>query len=129
MESQLLGNFWTFLHWYGAPAIMAVVSAIYFFSDQRRPAYRARLISSSHGLIGVFLYFGAFAIGWVHSHEYRPHLGAPYISLYFLPLSSIIIAFYEFQGPRSVHLLQIPNVVALTWSLFLGAMAITGDWI
>ena len=124
-----MGEFWLFAQLYGAPVIMAAVSATYFFADQRRPAFRARLISSAHGVIGVALYFGAMAVSWAQPHGYRPYLGAPYLSLYVLPLIAIIVALFEFRGPRLIHLLQIANVAALTWSLFIGVMYITGHWL
>ena len=119
---------WYFLQWYASPFIMIGVSAAYFFADRRRPAYGSRLLSSAHGLIGAMLYFGALEL-WAMSPTYRPWLGWPYAALFLIPLSLIVVSFLKFQGPKLVHVLQIPNVLALFWACGVGGMAATGDWL
>ncbi|HEY2865358.1 MAG TPA: hypothetical protein VGK37_17195 [Casimicrobiaceae bacterium] len=108
---------------------MVTVSAIYFFADQRRPAYADRLISSAHGIVGVLLYFGALAIWWSSPNEARPFLANPYAFLYLVPLGLIGVSLFRFRGPRFIHLLQLPNLAALAWALFVGSMAVSGDWL
>jgi hypothetical protein len=108
---------------------MAVVSAVYFFADRRRPAYRFRLLCSAHGIAGIALYFGALAL-WAVSPTYRgPLAGWGYLILYLVPISLVVIALLRFRGPWLVHLLQVPNVCALIWAAFVGGMAVTGDWL
>ena len=80
---------WAFLQWYGAPLIMATISAIYFFADGRRPAYGDRLISSAHGIVGVLLYFGALAIWWSSPNQSRPSWQIPTRFCYLVPLALI----------------------------------------
>lgn len=116
-----------FLGLYLAPAIMAAVSVTYFFADARRPAYAARVISSAHGVLGMLLYFGALVSN--PQPQYRPSLAIAYLALYILPVAAIVVSFFTFRGPRLVHLLQIPNLLALYWALFVGGMAVTGDWL
>jgi uncharacterized membrane protein len=115
------------LGFYGAPAIMFVVSLTYFLADARRPAYGVRAISSAHDILGLLLYFGALLSNT--NPQYRPYLAIPYAVLYILPVAAIVVSFFTFRGTRLVHLLQIPNLLALFWSLFVGGMAVTGDWL
>lgn len=118
-----------FMQWYGAPVVMIGVSLAYFFADPRRPAVRERLLVSAHGLAGAALYFGAFAVAWFQPGGYRPYLGWPYAVLLLVPLALIGVSLFKFRGNRLTHALQVPNVVALLWSAFVGVMAITGDWL
>ena len=117
-----------FIQWYGAPLIMVPVSIIYFLTDARRPAYGMRLLSSIHGCLGALLSFCALGF---HAPPggYRPDLAVPYAALYLLPLLSILIALFSYRGNPLIHLLQAPNILALGWALFVGGMAVTGDWL
>jgi hypothetical protein len=117
-----------YIEWYGAPAVMAGVSAAYYFAYRGRPAYGRRLLCAAHGVAGVALYFGALAL-WASNPVYRPSLAWPYATLYLLPLALIVVALIKFTGPKLIHLLQLPNLCAMYWSLFVGGMAVTGDWL
>lgn len=123
-------NIQLFVLWLGAPTIMFAISALYFFTDPRRPAYIARAISSSHGAIGAILYLSALGLHMGSSpHEYRPHLAVPYVALFVLPAISVIAAFFTYAGRRIVHVTQLVNLPALVWTMFVGGMAVTGDWL
>jgi hypothetical protein len=117
------------IQWYGAPVVMIGVSVAYFVADVRRPAFRQRLWVSAHGLAGAALYFGAFLVAWALPLNYRPYLALPYAALLLVPLVLVGVSLVKFRGNRLVHLLQVPNVAALLWSAFVGAMAVTGDWL
>jgi hypothetical protein len=119
---------WYHTQWLGAPAVMTGVSAVYFFAYRRRPAYGPRLLCAAHRLAGVALYFGALAF-WAIRPAYRPSFGWPYAALYLVSLALVVVAFIKFDGPKLVHMLQLPNVYAMYWSLFVGGMAVTGDWL
>ena len=114
--------------WIGAPVVMLGVSAAYFTAYRGRPAYGPRLLCSAHGFVGAALYVGALAL-WAVSPAYRPSLGWPYAVSFLLPLVLIVLALIKFKGPKWIHLLQLPNLCAMYWSLFIGGMAITGDWL
>ncbi len=119
-----------FVLWFGAPTIMAAISALYFFTDPRRPAYLARAISSSHGAIGAILYLSALGLAWWDSPgQYRPHLAVPCITLLVLPALSVIAAFSTYACPRVVHVTQLLNLPALVWVIFVGGMSVIGDWL
>ena len=122
-------HLWAALQWYLAPAVMLSVSAAYFFADTRRPAYVARFVSSVHGLLGAALYCGAMTLFIVQPHTHRPQLGLPYAAMFVLPLAAVVASFLTFRGNRWIHLLQVINLLALAWALFIGLMAVTGDWL
>jgi hypothetical protein len=107
---------------------MAGVSASYFALN-RGGSPRERLWVAAHGIAGIVLYLGAFLVAWVDPNNYRPHLSIPYALLYLVPLALIVVAFRRFRGHWLVHALQGPNLLALLWALFVGSMAITGDWL
>lgn len=118
-----------FMQWYGAPVMMIGVSLVYFFADQRRPAFRERLLVSGHGIAGAGLYFGAFLVAWIQPDGYRPYLAWPYLALLLIPLYLMGVSLVKFRGNLLTHALQVPNVAALLWITFVGSMAITGDWL
>ena len=117
------------MQWYGAPLILIAVSLAYFFGDPRRPAIGARLLTSAHGFTGAALYLGAMGLHWARPLEYRPSLAIPYMMLFAFPFAAIIVSFFTFRGSRLFHLLQPLNAAALLWALFVGSMAVTGNWI
>ena len=121
-----MGTEW--MQWYGPPAAMTLVSFVYLVTDRGRP-YPARLLTSAHGIAGVVLYFAAFVVAWADPRGFRPHLAVPYMLLYLIPVGLIALALRRFTGSRWVHTLQGLNVVAMLWALFVGSMAITGDWL
>jgi hypothetical protein len=118
----------SYIEWYGAPTVMAGVSAAYYFAYRGRPADCRRFLCAAHGFAGVALYFGALTL-WALSPEYRPWLAWPYAVLYLIPLSLVAVAFIKVNGSQLIHLLQLPNLCAMFWSLYVGGMAVTGDWL
>lgn len=122
----MVGNI---IQWYGAPITMIAISVIYFLADSRKNELSARLLTSSHGILGAFIYLGAMCLHYFKPLEYRPHLAVPFAILCMVPLVAMFYSFFTFRGNRMVHILQILNLWALTWTLFIGGMAVTGDWI
>jgi hypothetical protein len=129
MEETRNFFFWSLFQWYGAPIVMVAISVAYFFCDTRRPAYVQRVVSSAHGLLGSALYVGAMGLFMADPQEHRPSWGVPYALLFLLPLASVVMSFVTFRGNRLIHLLQPINLLAMVWALFIGAMAVTGDWL
>jgi hypothetical protein len=82
---------------------------------------------SAHGLTIATLYLGAIAVGQVGASKVK--YGAPFAIAFLIPLVLMVYAIITFPGRRSVHWLQLLNLVALFWSAFIGTMAITGDWL
>ncbi len=107
---------------------MAVVSALYFALN-RGANRRDRFLAAAPGIVGIALYFGAFLVGWLDPRGYRPYLAWPYAALYLIPLGLVVVAFRTFRGHWIIHASQGPNVLAFVWALFVGSMAITGDWL
>jgi 4-hydroxybenzoate polyprenyltransferase len=46
-----------------------------------------------------------------------------------LPVALIVFSFIRFRGQRTVHFLQTVNLLCFIWTLFVGSMAVTGDWL
>jgi hypothetical protein len=114
--------------WYGAPIAMIAVSAAFFFASRNR-SFRQRLLVSAHGMSGAVLYVGAFAVASLQPGGYRPSWAGAYATLYLVPLALIGVSILKFQGAKLIHALQVLNLGALTWALFVGTMAVTGDWL
>jgi len=108
--------------------IMITISATYFFMDGAEHKLRIRMFVSAHGLLAALLYIGALAI-WMLAGGYRPWAGLPFLLAHLIPLASIVYAFFRFKGPKLLHISQLANVVCMLYTLFVGAMAVTGDWL
>lgn len=106
--------------------VMTAISGIYFYLD-RSSRIMQRIFNSTHGVAGAALLFGAILI-WNNDLS-ESKLLTPFSWLFLIPLASIIFSFIFFSGNKFVHILQIPNLVGLAWCWFVGAMAITGDWL
>ena len=118
-----------FVEWHGPYVLMLGVSALYFFTDPRRPAYGARLVSSAHGLLGAALYLGAMSLHWTRPDDYRPYLGTPYAAAYVLPVLAVVVSLFTYRGPKLVHLVQLIQLPVLAWAWFVGGMAAVGEWL
>ena len=125
-RTRKMDAFLAYAQFWAAPIIMFAVSAAYFSAD-REPRVSRRIIASAHGAVAAAIYFGAVAIHW--AGKSRVAFDLPYLALMLIPVALIIASFFKFRGPRIVHVLQFLNVPALVWSLFIGEMAITGEWL
>ena len=124
-----MSTFLAYAQWWAAPIVLLGVSGTYFALGSPGQPLSRRLIASSHGAVGLLLYLVAFALMWHDPQGYRPQLAGTYAFLFLVPIAFIVVALLIFDGPRWVHILQVPNVLALLWAYFVGGMAITGDWL
>lgn len=108
--------------------VMCAVSGVYYACDIREPRRSVRLMVSAHGVVGALLYLGALLF-WYLSPTYRPWATLPFLLAFVLPLSSIVFSLLRFKGPRVLHLTQFLNLGAMVYALFIGGMAISGDWL
>ena len=116
------------LEFYGPALLLLTISALYFVLDKKDTPMRQRVLTSAHGAIGFSLFLGAYLVGAVFS-GYRPYLAWPYLLSFLVPLASIVYALGKYRGPKLLHLLQGPSMFAMLWAMFVGGMAITGDWL
>jgi hypothetical protein len=114
---------------YLVPAlVMCSISAAYFVLDVGETRRGVRLLVSAHGALGALLYVAAL-VSWTLAPTSRPWAAWPYLLAYLLPLASVLYAFLRFRGPKLLHLVQLANLWAFAYALFVGGMAITGDWL
>jgi F0F1-type ATP synthase assembly protein I len=112
--------------WLGAPVVAAAVSVAYFRSSKNM-GLGERLAVSAHGVAIVLVYVGALLVAAFGLS--RASLLYPFWSLFLLPLILVAVALVRFKGNGAVHLLQLANLLSAGWSLFVGTMAVTGDWL
>jgi len=117
----------SWLQFWGAPLLTIAISAAYFFAADPSAGFGRRALWSAHGVAAAVIYFGAMAV-WITGAS-RPLLGTVFLWLSLLPIALILYSLVGFRGKRLVHVLQVPNLVAIGWGTFIGAMAATGDWL
>ena len=116
------------MHFYLPALVMCAVSGVYYVCDADEPQRSVRLMVSSHGVLGTLLYSCAL-LWWSVSPTYRLWASLPFVLTFVLPLSSILFSFFKFRGPKVVHLVQLLNLSALAYALFIGGMAVSGGWL
>ena len=107
---------------------MVSVSAAYFFLSDVTSTKRNKILSSLHGVLATGIYLGALGV-WEVTHASRPWAAWPYLLLFAAPLASIGYALFRFTGPRLLHVAQLANLWGMLYAVFIGGMAITGDWL
>lgn len=117
----------TLLQLHGAAIAMVAISIAYFAADRSGSPFGLRALSSAHGFAASLLFAGAVVISATRSTS--PAYALPFLLLHLLPIALIFLSFIWYRGPKLVHALQIPNVIAMLWSGFIGTMAVTGDWL
>ena len=115
------------LQFYGAPVIMILISISYFILARSGSSLARRTLTSAHGFVAAILYIGAFLV-WILGHSHRSY-AVPFLLLHFFPLALIVISAIWYRGPKLVHFLQLPNLAAMWWGIFVGSMAITNEWL
>jgi hypothetical protein len=114
------------IQWFWAPVVTTGVSVAYFRASKGMKN-NDRFIVSLHGASIAIIYVGAlliFAAGLS-----RPSFARPYWLLFIIPAGGIVLALSRFRGNRAVHFLQVGNVLCAAWALFIGTMAVTGEWL
>jgi hypothetical protein len=110
-----------------APLLALGISAVYFFTSPSTQSLAKRLLASAHGASIAALYVVAIFISWTHRSS--QNLGSIFLPLLAVPLLLIGLSVYLYRGRKAVHLLQIPNLLCLGWTYFVGGMAVTGNWV
>jgi hypothetical protein len=113
---------------YFPAVVMVIVSAAYFWLGRRESNLWVRVLFSMHGVVAALFYLGALAI-WEATQAFRPWAAWPYLLLHVIPVASIVFSFVRFPGPKTLHLLQVVNLLCMLQTIFVGGMAITGDWL
>jgi hypothetical protein len=108
--------------------IMFVISVAYFCLGHREANLWVRLFFSLHGLSATLLYIGALVL-WQTTQTYRPWAAWPYLLLHLIPVASVIFALVRFPGPKLLHFTQLLNLGCMLYTVFIGGMAVTGDWL
>jgi hypothetical protein len=114
--------------WLLPALITTAISAAYFSFARNEKAPLVRIFVSAHGLVAAVFYIGALAI-WELTGNYRPWAAFPFLLLYLIPIASIVYSLIRFSGPKFLHVSQVANVICISYMLFIGGMAVTGDWI
>ena len=112
---------------YAAPIVMAGISAAYFVADHSNTTLNHRILTSAHGAAAAILNVVALAI-WIAGRSQLSY-SVPYLWLHAVPVALIVVLLVAYRGPKWIHILQLPNLVAMFWGLFVGSMAITNDWL
>jgi hypothetical protein len=117
----------TLLQIYGGAIAMVVISIAYFAADRSGSPFALRALSSAHGFVAALLFAGAVVIGIAGAT--RPAYALPFQLLHMVPAILVGLSLILYRGPKLLHVLQVPNVIAMLWSVFIGTMAVTGDWL
>ena len=109
------------------PIVAVLISAIYFLKSPKDEPLARRYLVSAHGLVIAVIYVAAILV-W-QAGAAKDALATPFIVVCAIPLLLIAASFIWFRGPRYIHLLQLGNLFCLAATLFVGGMAVTGDWL
>ena len=101
------------------------VTAIFWFKDSNIGF--KHIAVSVHSTLLLLIIGGSLIFGYngITSDSYLLPL---YIFLA-VPIISVIFSLIYFTGSKWWHLMHIWNVFALIWTLFIGSMSVTGDWL
>ena len=59
----------------------------------------------------------------------KPGYGVPFLATLLVPVALIVLSFFLYEGRKSLHTLQLVNLLCIAWTFFIGSMAITGEWL
>ena len=114
-----------------APLIPLATSLLFWWSDARGPAWR-RVAACSHGACFFLAFLYALLICPISKgyglQQHNPY-ETPFLVLLCLGLASSVASLVLFRGRKALHLLHLLAIPAAAWTAFIGAMAITHDWI
>lgn len=112
---------------YGVPVVASLVSAAYFLCSKSEAPIFQRIVTSMHGATIALLYLVALVVDATRCSH--PQRGFPFTLAIMLSVALIVIALLRYPGRKHLHWLQIPNLVCLVWTAFMGRMMITGCYI
>ncbi len=116
-----------FMQWNGVLIVGPTLSLVYFWTSPKQQALLTRGLASSHGIVLALMYLAA---GLVYEFKLsKPSYGWPFAISMLLPLGLMALSLRIYAGPKYVHLLHLVSLYALLWTMFVGGMAITGDWL
>ena len=121
-----MGNVVYHSQWFWAPLVASGVSVAYFV-NARNPRLAERIGVSAHGAVIALLYFSALLVP--SSGSSIPWLPYIFWAAFGVPVILIVFALVRYQGRLWVHLLQVLNLMAAAWALFVGTMAVKGSWL
>lgn len=112
--------------WILAPVVACGISCVYFLKTNELP-FGYRLLASAHGTLLAILYVAALT---VHVLGFSSRSFAlPFWAAFVLPLASATLALLWVKGKGALHLLLLVGLVCAAWALFVGTMAVTGEWL
>ena len=112
---------------YGGPVLLCLISAAYFIASRNNGSWTTRLLTSVHGLVAAVIAAAALVL-WM-LHKSNRSYGTFYWIFFLIPFALVVASLLRYPGPKIVHVLQGPNIVAMLWSAFIGGMAVTGEWL
>ena len=110
-----------------APILALATSAIYFATSPPNQKLSWKLGASAHGASIAALYVAALVVNEIGSPS--PSYGTPFTISLLIPCGLILLSLNLYKGRKSVHVLQLINIVCIAWTFFIGSMAITGNWL
>lgn len=110
--------------WVWAPAIACAISCVYFIKSPALPLSR-RLAASFHGSAVALLYVTALLV-YVTGLA-RASFAIPFWLGFLLPLVSVGCALIWLRG--ALQWLLFVLLACAASALFIGTMAVTGDWL
>lgn len=116
-----------FMQWNGVLIVPTLISLVYFWTSPKQQGLATRLWASCHGIVLASIYLGAFFISEMKLSE--PIYGWLFAISMLLPLSLMALSFFLYEGPTYVHLLHLVGLICVLWTMFVGGMAITGNWL
>jgi len=112
--------------WIWAPVVACSISCVYFLKADALPLPR-RIMVSAHGSLLSLLYVGALFVYTVGMS--KPFLAYPFWVAFVVPLASAALAFAWIRDKGALHALLLLLAACAAWSLFIGTMAVTGEWL
>ena len=112
--------------WAGPIVLLCAISTLYFGTDEARFGLRARILASAQGVVTACLYLGAVLI-WKSGHA-NPDYEDAYMGLYVVPASLVLACLLLYRRTYWIHVIQVPNILLMAYTFFIGTQAISGNW-
>lgn len=109
-----------------AYAFLSVGASALFWVKDKNSGLKRVLVSMHSCLLFVVLCAALALGGYGYANK---DLMPIFYFLLVLPVVSVIASFLYFKGSKWFHLLHAWNIVAFVWTLLVGSMAVTNDWL